>query len=105
MARRTFGAGRPGRSATVSCSEVLPAAVVARVYELVDLGALVSLSRSRDGGALAVTVTWDGEWEREWFRDAGAAQLQLDEWAGVIEDAARDAGNPPAASQRARKRR
>lgn len=86
-------------------SEVLVPAVLARVHELVDLGALVSLSRSRDGGSCAVTVTWDGEWERKWFRDAADAQLALDEWAGLIEDLARSDGRPPAANQGRRKRR
>jgi len=89
----------------VSVSEVLVPAVAARLHELVDLGALVSMSRSRDGGSVAVTVTWDGEWERKWFRDAADAQLAVDEWAGLIEDLSRTSRPSPAASQARRKRR
>lgn len=37
---------------------------------LVALGALVSLGVTRDHGALSVTVTVDGRWRREYFRDA-----------------------------------
>lgn len=33
-------------------------------------GALVSLGLTRDGGALGVTVTVDGRWNREYHRDA-----------------------------------
>lgn len=89
----------------VSSHEVLPAATIARIHELVDLGALVSLSRTRDGQAVAVTVTWDGEWERQWFRDVAEAQLALDEWAGMIEELARAGKPPPAAYHEDRKRR
>lgn len=38
--------------------------------ELVACGALVSLGTTTDGGALGVTVTVDGRWRREYFRDA-----------------------------------
>lgn len=89
----------------MSSGDVLGATAVARIYELVDLGALVSLSRSRDGGSVALTVTWDGEWERKWFRDGADAQLALDEWAGLIEDLARRERPAPAANQGRRKRR
>lgn len=104
MAGRRFGDGASGRGAVVPAGEVLTAAVIERALGLVDLGALVSLSRSRDGGAVSVTVTYDGEYEREWFRSEADAILQLDEWHGMIEDAAREA--PPAArAQRSRRGR
>lgn len=40
------------------------------IRELVELGALVSLGTTSDGGALGVTVTVDGRWRREYFRQA-----------------------------------
>lgn len=40
------------------------------VYALVQMGALVSLGTTSDGGALGVTVTVDGRWRREYFREA-----------------------------------
>ena len=39
------------------------------IAELVDAGALVSLGTTSDGGALSVTVTADGRWRREYFRE------------------------------------
>ncbi len=47
--------------------------------ELVALGALVSLGTTRDGGALGVTVTVDGRWRREYFRDSESLALWMSE--------------------------
>jgi hypothetical protein len=106
VATRRFGSGSAGGGAAVRFGDVLGSAPLKRVAELVDMGALVSLSRSRDGGAVAVTVTWDGEWERQWFRSEADAILQLDEWAGMVGDLSNGRESvPPAARQGARKRR
>lgn len=40
------------------------------IHALVNLGALVSLGTTSDGGALGVTVTVDGRYRREYFREA-----------------------------------
>lgn len=48
--------------------EVLDATFLELLVELVELGALVSIGASRDKGAVQVTVTVNGEWDREWFR-------------------------------------
>lgn len=40
------------------------------LWPIVDAGALVSLSLTRDGGALGVTITVDGRWRREYFRES-----------------------------------
>lgn len=40
------------------------------LWALVQQGALVSLGTTSDGGALGLTVTVDGRWRREYFRDA-----------------------------------
>lgn len=105
MSSRRFGDSNGGSGAAVSSSAVVGGSCAARLWELVDLGALVSVSRSRDGGSVAVTVTWDGEWERRWFRDAADCQIALDEWAGLIEDLARAGKQPPAAYHDGRRRR
>lgn len=55
------------------------------LQRLVAAGALVSVSLSRDGGAFAVTVTSNGRWRREWFRDEGELSLWLDQAAGAVE--------------------
>jgi hypothetical protein len=39
------------------------------IAELVAAGALVSMGTTSDGGALGVTVTVDGRWRREYFRE------------------------------------
>lgn len=45
-------------------------------WRVVQAGALLSFGRTSDGGALGVTVTIDGRWRREYFRDAE----ELTEW-------------------------
>jgi hypothetical protein len=37
---------------------------------VISAGALVSLGTTSDGGALGVTITVDGRWRREYFRDS-----------------------------------
>lgn len=43
--------------------------VLEGLTSIVELGGLLSLGLTRDGGALGVTVTVDGRWRREYFRD------------------------------------
>lgn len=95
MAQRRFGTGSGGTGAVVPSAQVVGGAAVPRLLELVDLGCLVSLSRSRDGGSVAATVTSEGEWERAWFRDEAELVLKLDEWLGILTD--ERASSPPAA--------
>ena len=40
------------------------------LHEVCASGALVSIGLTRDGGALGVTITVDGRWRREYFRDS-----------------------------------
>jgi hypothetical protein len=73
------------------------------IGDLVATGALVSLGLTRDGGALGVTVTVDGRWRREYFRDADGLQL----WMAEALPAVRQATEALAASAgpRSRQRR
>jgi hypothetical protein len=73
------------------------------LLDVVEAGALVSLSTTRDGGALGVTVTIDGRWKREYFRD-GAEMLT---WLDGASDAARSArgSDRPSDDQGSRSRR
>lgn len=57
-----------GNGAEVDAAEMLAGLGAQGITELVDAGALVSIGKTRDGGALGVTVTVDGEWRREYFR-------------------------------------
>lgn len=49
------------------------------IWELAGSGALVSLGLTRDGGALGITVTVDGRWRREYFRDPEELQVWVSE--------------------------
>lgn len=66
--------------------------VVDPVVALLELGCLVSLSTSRDGGAFSCTVTYNGQWKREWFRGEDA----LAEWLLQAVDAVRGMASAPA---------
>jgi hypothetical protein len=61
----------------------LDSAAGAALHALVGAGALVSIGLTSDGGAVGVTVTVDGRWRREYFREAEP----LEEWATGALDA------------------
>ena len=77
-----FSAGRSGNRLAVS--EMLSPAVLDAAVRLLDTGALWSICVSRDGGALGVTVTHDGEWRREWFTNSDELAAWLDSGATYI---------------------
>jgi len=49
------------------------------LFEVIAAGTLVSVGLTSDGGAMGVTVTVDGRWRREYFRDADDLALWLGE--------------------------
>ena len=53
----------------VDVGQLLDATTMELVQELVEMGALVSIGTSRDGGALSVHVRAGDVKNREWFRD------------------------------------
>lgn len=57
-------------------------------------GALVSFGMSRDGGSMSCTVTFDGAWDREWFREP----QPLHDWLAAAHAAIED--EPPKTGQR-----
>ena len=67
---------------------------------LVSLGALVSVGTTSDGGAMAITVTLDGRWRREYFRETEAMRT----WLGDAIDAVSTAPAAPTASSGPRQR-
>ena len=83
----------------VDVPALLDSGVPGLLASCVGLGALVSLGRTSDGGALGVTITLDGRWRREYFRDAEP----LMEWLEQAVDFLTVAG-PLAASSGSRKR-
>jgi hypothetical protein len=70
------------------------------LWHIVDFGALLSLGKTSDGGALGVTVTVDGRYRREYFR----AVEPLMEWLAEALPAVRAACDARAASSVPRQR-
>lgn len=54
----------------VDVAQLLTTEVVDSLTAVLAAGALVSLGASGDGGSLGCTVTSDGRWRREWFRES-----------------------------------
>lgn len=73
------------------------------LLSMVEAGALVSMGTTSDGGALAITVTVDGRWRREYVRSGDELLAYLAEAVPAIEDLA--AGSRPSAAPRSRSRR
>jgi hypothetical protein len=65
-----------GNGSQVDAGAMLDSEAMKRLAGMVNAGALVSLSLTSDGGALGVTVTVDGRYRREYFRDPD----ELDRW-------------------------
>lgn len=75
------------------------AGVVDALTRVLAAGALVSSGMSRDGGALGVTVTHDGEFVRQWFREPDGLETWLNSAADVI---ASEAASPASTARRKR---
>jgi len=75
------------------------------VAELVRLGALVSVGLTSDGGALGLTVTLDGRWRREYFRETEALIDWLKGAIDAVSSAPPRSDAPSAARGRSRGRR
>jgi hypothetical protein len=73
------------------------------ILEMVEAGALVSLGTTSDGGALALTVTVDGRWRREYVRSEAELMTYLAEAVPAITDLL--AAARPSAASRQRPRR
>lgn len=103
MAASSWLAGN-GNGGEVDVVEMLGDTVAGKALgELVQTGALVSIGTTRDGGALGVTVTVDGEWRRDYFR----SREELLAWfAEAIPGVQELTGvSRPSAAPRPRKRR
>jgi hypothetical protein len=74
------------------------------IAALVQAGALVSLSLTSDGGALGVTVTVDGRWRRDYFRNEEELEAWLAEAVPAVQ-AARGSTVPPASNDQRSTRR
>ena len=79
------GTGNP-----VDVEALFDSGVPTLIASIVSAGALVSVGRTSDGGALGFTVTLDGQWRREYFRDADeATDWLMQAHTAVMEEAPR----------------
>lgn len=86
----------------VDVAAVMDSDAAPLAWRVVQAGALLSFGRTSDGGALGVTVTIDGRWRREYFRDAE----DLTEWlTGAAEFAEAEEQAAPAGSARRKRSR
>jgi len=90
--------GTAGKAVDVAA--VMDSAAGELAWRVVQAGALLSFGRTSDGGALGVTVTVDGRWRREYFRDAE----ELADWLAGAAAFAEEWSASEAASPARRKR-
>jgi hypothetical protein len=92
-----------GVQGVLNVSEVMTEQVWDALIVLAEAGALVAFSTTSDGGALGVTVTCDGRWRREYFREPA----ELLDWLGgaVVAVRAAKASEPASAVPASRRRR
>lgn len=103
MAGSSWLAGN-GNGGEVDVVEMIGDTVMGKALgELIQTGALVSIGTTRDGGALGVTVTVDGEWRRDYFR----SRDELLAWFGEAIPGVQEltSASRPSAAPRSRKRR
>lgn len=94
-----------GASSQVDVAAVMDSGAPETLWRIVTAGALVSVGRTSDGGALGVTVTMDGRWRREYFRDAEDLTSWLLGAAEAVEDQAARLAASSAPRSRGRGRR
>jgi len=75
------------------------------LLDMIAAGALVSLGTTRDGGTLAITVTVDGEWRREYVRTLDELRVYLAEAVPAVEDLCAGLRPSAAPAQRPRRRK
>lgn len=91
-----------GNGSEVDVAALMDSGVPEVIWRIVTAGALVSIGRTSDGGALGVTVTLDGRWRRGYFRDAEDATDWLLRAAQGVEQ---EAERPTASSGRQKRTR
>jgi hypothetical protein len=91
-----------GTGSAVDVAALMDSAAAELAWRVVGAGALLSFGRTSDGGALGVTVTIDGRYRREYFRNAE----DLVDWlTGAAEFAEAMAEREPAGSGRRKRQR
>jgi hypothetical protein len=92
-----------GTGDPVDVTKILDGLAAAGIAEMVGAGALVSLGTTSDGGALGLTVTVDGRYRREYFRDEDTLLAWIAEAIPAVHDA-KATSSPPRAQQKRTRR-
>lgn len=92
-----------GHGGTVDVEALMDSGAAGLLWRIVTAGALVSVGRTSDGGALGITVTLDGAWRREYFRDSDELTDWLARAAAAVEEEAPKVAASSASRRRARR--
>src|SRR5215467_3711016 len=79
--------GLLGESSTGSVVDVeafMDSDITRSVARILSLGCLVSIGTTRDGGAISVTITHEGDWDRDYFRTAADCVEWLERAAAIL---------------------
>jgi len=93
-----------GSAGRVDVAAILDSKASELLLDCVAFGALLSLGTTSDGGALGVTLTVDGRWRREYFRDSETLLVWLSEAHPAIEAACATRSASSVRGQRQRSR-
>lgn len=93
-----------GHGSSADVAAMMDSDAPALLWRIVTAGALVSVGRTSDGGAVNVTVTYDSRYRREYFRDSEALVDWLKPAADFIEELAEADAASPARRSRSRSR-
>lgn len=100
--------GENGAGAVIDLVAFFDSDVMSEVWVVLELGAMVSIGTSRDGGAVMISVVDNGEWEKEYFRHVGEAVSWLQRVSQALRDrghvARSDGGPVPQKARRTRSR-
>ena len=92
-----------GSGHEVDAAALLDSKAGEMMWAIVQAGAMVSVGLTSDGGALMVSVTLDGKWRRQYFRETEELELWLTGALSAVESAVRPADASPGRRQRSRR--
>ena len=92
-----------GTGDPVDVAKILDGHATQGIAEIVAAGALVSLGTTSDGGALALTVTVDGRYRREYFRDEDTMLAWIAQAIPAVHTAKGTSSPPGATPKRTRR--